>query len=91
VRTRRRIRRAAGTIVRWWRPSPELIILTATVLSALNALVALGILPLAGVHLAVVNVGLASVLGLVARGLLPAEPRDVPAECRAHRAERGST
>ena len=74
------------------RPSPELIILTVTVLSALNALVALDIVRLSGVHLAVVNIGLASVLGVVARGLVPAEPPDSgPAECRSHHhRERGS-
>ena len=73
------------------RRAPELIILTATVISALNALVALEIVRLSAVHLAVVNIGLACVLGIVARGLVSAEPtNDVAAECRTQR-ERGST
>jgi hypothetical protein len=85
-------RRLVATIARWCRPSPELIILTATLISALNALVALDIVRLSGVHLAVVNIGLASVLGVVARGLLPSEPTDTPpAQCRAQQRERGST
>jgi hypothetical protein len=94
VPTRRSARRRlVATIARWCQPSPELILLTATVISATNALVALGIVPLAGVHLAVVNIGLATVLGLVARGLLPDEPpRPRPAERRLpHHRERGST
>lgn len=73
------------------RPSPELVILIATAISALNALVALDILRLGPVHLAVANVGLATVLGFVGRGLLPRVPADTPAERRAHRRERKST
>jgi hypothetical protein len=85
-------RRLVATIARWCRPSPELIILTATLISALNALVALDIVRLSGVHLAVVNIGLASVLGVVARGLVPTEPPDTPpAKSRAQQRERGST
>jgi hypothetical protein len=85
-------RRLVATIARWWRPSPELIILTATAISALNALVALDIVRLSGVHLAVVNIGLASVLGVVARGLVASEPPAAPpATCRAQQRERGST
>jgi hypothetical protein len=85
-------RRLVATIARWCRPSPELIILTATLISALNALVALDIVRLSGVHLAVVNIGLASVLGVVARGLVPSEPPEPPpAQCRAQQRERGST
>lgn len=93
VPTRRSARRRlVATIARWCQPSPEQVILTATVISALNALVALGIVPLSGVHLAVINIGLATVLGLVARGLLPAEPPRSPSrERRAHHRERGST
>lgn len=80
------------TIASWCRPSPELIILTATVISALNALVALEIVRLPAIHLAVLNIGLASVLGVVARGLVPSEPSEpFSAECRTHRPERGST
>jgi ABC-type branched-subunit amino acid transport system permease subunit len=92
VPTRRSARRhPVARIARWLRPSPELIILTATLISALNALVALDIVRLSGVHLAVVNIGLASVLGIVARGLFPAgPPESFSAECRAQR-ERGST
>ena len=85
-------RRLVPTIAGWFRPSPELIILTATLISTLNALVALDIVRLSGVHLAVVNIGLASVLGVVARGLVPSEPQDsLPATCRAQQRERGST
>jgi hypothetical protein len=86
-------RRLVATVARWCRPSPELIILTATLISALNALVALDIVRLSGVHLAVVNIALASVLGVVARGLVPTEPpQDAPpAKCRAQQRERGST
>jgi hypothetical protein len=77
---------------RWLRAAPELILLTATLLSALNALVALDILHLDGLHLAVANIGLASVIGIVARGLVPSEPGESSsAERRAHRRERGST
>jgi hypothetical protein len=93
VPTRRSARRRlVATIARWCRPSPELIILTATVISALNALVALGIVPLSGAHLAVANIGLASVLGVVARGLVGSEPPPLPAPRPApHRKERGTT
>jgi len=93
VPTRSRARRRlVATIARWFRPSPELVILTATLISALNALIALDIVRLSGVHLAVVNIGLASVLGVIARGLVPAEPLDphTPAECRAQHRGRGS-
>lgn len=91
--TRRSARnRLVATIARWCRPSPELIILTATVISAVNALVALGVVRLSGIHLAVINIGLASVLGIVARGLVPSEPPDpLPAPCRAQHRERGPT
>lgn len=61
-------------VARLLRPSPELVILTATLISACNALVALDIVRLSGVRLAVVNIGLACVLGIVARGLFPADP-----------------
>lgn len=72
--------------------APELIILTATVISALNALAALEIVRLSAVHLAVANIGLACVLGIVARGLVSAEPtNDVAAEGRTQQRERGST
>jgi hypothetical protein len=74
------------------RACPELILLTATLISAVNALVALGLVHLASVHLAVVNIALASVLGVVARGLVPAEPPNAtPADGRAHHPEGGST
>lgn len=83
--------RLVATIARWCRPSPELIILTATVISAVNALVALQIVRLSGIHLAVINIGLASVLGVVARGLVPSEPPEPqPAPGRAQHRERGS-
>jgi hypothetical protein len=93
VPTRRSARRRlVAVIAGWCRPSPELIILTATVISALNALVALDIVRLSGVHLAVVNIGLASVLGIVARGLVPSEPSDAfSADRRTHQRERGPT
>ena len=93
VPTRRSARRRlVATIARWCRPSPELIILTATVISAVNALVALDVVRLSGIHLAVINIGLASVLGIVARGLVPSEPPDtLPAPCRAQHRERGPT
>ena len=85
-------RRLVATIARGFRPSPELIILTATVISVLNALVALDLVRLSGVHLAVANIGLASVLGFVGRGLVRLEPPDpLPAPCRAQQRERGST
>lgn len=75
-----------------FRPSPELIILTATLISALNALVALDLVRLSGVQLAVANIGLASVLGFVGRGLVPSEPPEpLPAPSRAQQRERGST
>src|SRR5215467_7152354 len=91
VPTRRTVRgRLVATLVNGLRPSPELIILTATLISALNALVALDIVRLSGVHLAVINIGLASVLGVVARGLVATEPPDpASADCRAHHRERG--
>jgi hypothetical protein len=53
---------------------PELVVLTATAISAVNVLVVVGLVHLASLHLAVINVGLASVLGLIARELIPAEP-----------------
>ncbi|HYW23909.1 MAG TPA: hypothetical protein VE953_07060 [Terriglobales bacterium] len=86
-------RRLVARIARWCRPSPQLIILTATLISALNALVALDLVRLSGVHLAVINIGLASVLGVVARGLVPSDPPDLPqsARGRAQQRERGST
>jgi hypothetical protein len=85
-------RRLVATIARGFRPSPQLIILTATVISALNALFALDLVRLSGVHLAVANIGLASVLGVVGRGLVHSEPPDpLPAPCRAQQRERGST
>ena len=87
-------RGAAATIAGWLRPSPELILLIATAISGFNALVAVGVLHLGAVHLAVVNVGFAFALGVVARGLVPAEPpapADGPADRRAHQPERGST
>jgi hypothetical protein len=55
------------------RACPELVVLTATAISAVNVVVALGLVHLASLHLAVINVGLASVLGLIARELVPAE------------------
>lgn len=58
-------------LARLFRPSAELIILTSTLLSAVNGLVVLDIVRLASEHLAIINIGLASVLGLVARGLVP--------------------
>ncbi len=74
------------------RACPELILLTATVISAANALVVLGLVHLASVHLAVVNVALASVLGVAGRGLVPAEPPTATrAHGRAHHPEGGST
>lgn len=85
-------RRLVATILKGFRSSPELILLTATLISALNALAALDLVRPSGVHLAVANIGLASVLGLVARGLVPSEPPDsLPAPCRAQQRERGST
>jgi hypothetical protein len=85
-------RRLVARIARWCRPSPELILLTAAVISAFNALAALDIVRIAGVQLAVINIGLACVLGVVARGLLPAEPPDPrPASRRAQQRERGTT
>jgi hypothetical protein len=71
--------------------SPQLVVLTATAISAVNVLIALGLVHLATVHLAVVNIALASVLGVVARGLVPAEPpAPTPAPCRVHQPEGGS-
>jgi hypothetical protein len=84
-------------LARLFRPSAELIVLTATLLSAVNALVVLDIVHLASAHLAIINIGLASVLGLVARGLVPtappaaAAPRKAVVDCRARRSEGGST
>jgi hypothetical protein len=81
-------------LTRLFRPSPELIVLTATALSAVNALVVLDIVHLASAHLAIVNVGLASVLGLTGRGMLPAPRRAAtPPECQARiqGSEGGST
>ena len=79
-------------MARGLRPSPELIILTATLISVLNALVALDLVRLSGVHLAVANIGLASVLGFVGRGLVRSAPPDpLPAPRRAQQRERGST
>jgi hypothetical protein len=81
-------------LTRLLRPSPELIALTATALSAVNALVVLDLVHLASAHLAIVNVGLASVLGLTARGMLPAPPpAATPSECEARTqgSEGGST
>ena len=73
------------------RPRPQLILLTVTLISAVNALVALGLVQIASMHLAVINVALASVLGVVARGLVPVEPPTAAqAECRAHQPEGGS-
>ena len=71
------------------RVCPELVVLTATAISAVNVLVVLGVVHVASLHLAFVNVGLASVLGLVARGLLPSEPGRTPA--RGEGIEGGST
>ncbi len=77
--------------LRFGRTCPELIVLTATVISAVNALVALGLVHLAGEYLAVINIGLASVLGVVARGLVPAEPpKSSSADGRAHHPEGGA-
>ena len=85
-------RRLVATIAGGLRPSPELIILTATLISVLNALVALDLVRLSGVHLAVANIGLASVLGFVGRGLVRSAPPDpLPAPRRAQQRERGST
>jgi hypothetical protein len=85
-------RRLVATIARGFRPSPELVILTATLISALNALVALDLVRLSGVHLAVANIGLASVLGFIGRGLVRTEPPDpLSAPRRARQHERGST
>lgn len=79
-------------IARWRLPSPEVVIVTATLTSAFNALVALGIVHLSSAHLAVVNIGLASVLGLAARRLVPAQPSGAgPAGCPTQQRERGST
>jgi hypothetical protein len=79
-------------LTRPFRPSAELVVVTATALSAVNGLVVLDIVHLASAHLAIINIGLASVLGLVARGLLPAEPRSArPSEHRAQGSEGGST
>jgi hypothetical protein len=85
-------RRLVATIARGFRPSPELVILTATLISALNALVALDLVRLSGVPLAVANIGLASVLGFIGRGLVRTEPPDsMSAPRRAQQQERGST
>jgi hypothetical protein len=76
---------------RLFRPSGELIVLTATVLSAVNALVVLEIVHMASAHLAIINIGLASVLGFVARGLVPPEPPAArPTGCRAQGSDGGS-
>ena len=93
VPTRRSARRRlVATIARGCQPSPELILLIATAISALNALAALRIVHLSGVQLAVANIGLASALAVVARGLLPSPPPDpLPASGRAQHRERGST
>ena len=77
-------------ISRLFRPA-ELIIVTATAISAINALVVLDIVHLTSVHLAVINIGLACILGLVARGLVPAAPPAVrPPERRAQGSDGGS-
>jgi hypothetical protein len=69
---------------------PELVVLTATAISAVNVLVVLGVLHVAILHLAVINVGLASVLGLIARDLVPSEPLSGgAAEGGARRREEG--
>jgi hypothetical protein len=76
---------------RLYRPSAELIVLTATALSVVNALVVLDIVHMTSAHLAIINIGLASVLGIVARGLVPSEPPEArPTECRAQGSEGGS-
>ncbi len=70
------------------RASPRLILLTATVISAVNVLVVLGLVHLASVHLAVINVALASVVGVAARRLVPAEPPTAPpADGQTHHRE----
>jgi hypothetical protein len=67
------------------RAHPELILLTATAISAVNVLVALGVAHVGSVPLAVINVSLASVIGILARELVPTEPPSAaPAEGRAH-------
>jgi hypothetical protein len=67
------------------RAHPELILLAAAAISAVNVLVALGLVHMGSVPLAVINVGLASVIGILARELVPAElPKAAPAEGRAH-------
>jgi hypothetical protein len=67
------------------RAHPELILLTSTAISAVNVLVALGVVHMGSVPLAVSNVGLASVIGILARELVPAEPASAaPADGRAH-------
>lgn len=67
------------------RAHPELILLTAAAISAVNVLVALGMVHVGSVPLAVVNVSLASVIGILARELVPAEPSSAaPSEVRAH-------
>ncbi len=70
------------------RACPRLILLTATVISAVNVLVVLGLVHPASVHLAVVNVALASVLAVAARGLVPSEPPTAnPADGPTHHRE----
>jgi hypothetical protein len=62
------------------RARPELVVLTATAISAVNILVVLGLVHVASAHLAVINVGLACVIGLLARELVPSEPAGVAPE-----------
>ena len=75
---------------RLFRPA-ELIVLTATAVSGINALVVLDVIRLTSVHLAIINIGLACVIGLAARGLVPeAPPIARPTERRAQRSDGGS-
>lgn len=64
------------------RSSPELILVTAAVISAVNVLVVLDVVRLASAHLGTVNIGLAGVLALLARGLVQARQAEDPAAGR---------
>jgi hypothetical protein len=75
---------------RFSRASAEAVAVTAAVISVVNVLVALGLVHLASAHLAVVNIGLASVLGVVVRRLLPADAPRSQAEGQARPTAEGS-